>query len=597
MHALSLPVMDKSRSSARRRPNAASALRNDNSQSDGRRNGVGSVSRIRNAKQISSDGREKGKIRRPRIKRICERLGHLRVSDVTLFLAVAVKLSSVIYNSYHRHVPSSSDARPKNDMQRTQPATLEEEIAQSPITGDDAHDKWSFPKWVQRWGSEHKKIPFHSPLLYRREDDDYSFGYNTYLDDDDDGSAENIKRENAGKFRGMFHAKMAEKKHLSSFKEQMNEKGYAVVDDVLYNADYYRESTQRALSNSKMYALVDYYTLFDYYAMLGYDNTDNKTSSFVKPAFEFGDDGKSGHSYIDDTYYDPYYAFDDDIIRGTVGLGIEEEDLDEQNVCSRPEFARLYHPTCNEIHASVGGGHQWLIGEEVYSRRWTTKKNNKRRPSSMKTKLSKYLGSGYYRDAFLFSQLDGVSVFKTMKTLYPSDDGISEDDEVQADKMGFDPGDKMTVLKYKEYMRMDAMVIELLSSSSRAIDMYAHCSLSSIIEFAPTNMEDYIFPTKGFQPKKFVRRGDKDYVDSAIDDEPQPVNDHISMEEKLEIALEMAKCIAAMHGFEDGVIVNVDVQLGQFFRGRDGMIKIVDFNRAEPMLYDRETEQYCRWYK
>ena len=144
---------------------------------------------------------------------------------------------------------------------------------------------------------------------------------------------------------------------------------------------------------------------------------------------------------------------------------------------------------------------------------------------------------------------------------------------------------------------MDAMVIELLSSSSRAIDMYAHCSLSSIIEFAPTNMEDYIFPTKGFQPKKFVRRGDKDYVDSAIDDEPQPVNDHISMEEKLEIALEMAKCIAAMHGFEDGVIVNVDVQLGQFFRGRDGMVKIVDFNRAEPMLYDRETEQYCRWYK
>ena len=49
-----------------------------------------------------------------------------------------------------------------------------------------------------------------------------------------------------------------------------------------------------------------------------------------------------------------------------------------------------------------------------------------------------------------------------------------------------------------------------------------------------------------------------------------------------------------MHGYEDGVIAHVDIQLGQFFRGADGKIKLVDYNRAEPILYDVKHEKYCR---
>lgn len=40
-------------------------------------------------------------------------------------------------------------------------------------------------------------------------------------------------------------------------------------------------------------------------------------------------------------------------------------------------------------------------------------------------------------------------------------------------------------------------------------------------------------------------------------------------------------------------IAHVDVQFGQFFRGTDGLIKIIDFNRAEALLYDVEKEKYC----
>jgi len=189
-------------------------------------------------------------------------------------------------------------------------------------------------------------------------------------------------------------------------------------------------------------------------------------------------------------------------------------------------------------------------------------------------------------------------VFKTMKTLYRSEDSELEDDEVTYEGgFGFDPNDKYTFLKYKEYMRTDAMVIELLSSSPHAIDIYSHCAMSSVIEFAPTEMEEYILPTKGFSPKTLVRRRatKNNDLDEHEHVEHSPLNDYISPEEKLEIALEMAKCIAAMHGFEDGAIAHVDVQVGQFFRGKDGRIKIVDYNRAEPLLYDAKNEEYCRW--
>ena len=137
----------------------------------------------------------------------------------------------------------------------------------------------------------------------------------------------------------------------------------------------------------------------------------------------------------------------------------------------------------------------------------------------------------------------------------------------------------------------NVQVLELLSSSPRAIDIYSHCAMSSVVEFAPTNMDEYILPTSGYPPKMFVRRGDKGHAAEA----PRSLNDYISAEEKLEIALEMAKAIAVMHGFKDGVIANADVQIGQFFRGSDGVIKIVDYNRAEPLLYDRKDGRYCPW--
>ena len=126
--------------------------------------------------------------------------------------------------------------------------------------------------------------------------------------------------------------------------------------------------------------------------------------------------------------------------------------------------------------------------------------------------------------------------------------------------------------------RKDSMVMEQLTSSNRITNIYSFCATSSLVEYAPGNLNKYVMPTDGM----------KEVDDEIDDDDPTPVN-NIGAEEKLEMSLELAKGLAAMHGHSGGVIANVDVQLGQFSRGKDGLIKILDFNRAEAMLLKLRT--------
>ncbi|KAL9190906.1 hypothetical protein ACHAXT_000612, partial [Thalassiosira profunda] len=494
-----------------------------------------------------------------RIKRICQKLGNLRVVDVALFAAAAAKLVSIIYSYTRRRASASLGPMPSS----TPIAKHAEPIHHNPL----------LRKQLKRW--EEHQMPFHSPLLYRREDDDYSFGHDTsYLDYDGVAHRQTKKKI---KLKGMFRADS----YFKDNEEHLHAHGYAVVDDVLYDADDQREETRAALDASAP----EFWDLDEEEYWM---DASHKVEKEVRMHYFFDDDG---HDY--------YYSFDDDLVRGTRGMGImdpdEIADLREKDKCTPPAFYRTYHPTCNEFHASLSG-YEWLLGEEIYARRWKRGKQL----AADQSRQSKYLSHGYYRDAFLFqpmfsatgkgeqsTQWDEV-VFKTMRHLYESTSETWEDDVAEAEGFGFVPEDKYTFQAYQEDMRKDAMLMELLSNSPRAIDIYAHCAMSSVMEFAPTDIEEYAMPTIGQQPKLFVRRGEQTNPDL-------PLNDYISPDEKLEMALEMAKCLASMHGYADGAIAHVDVQMGQFFRGRDGMLKIVDFNRAEALLYDTENEKYCQW--
>ena len=557
--------MNGSRTNARRRPAAATS---SSAASAGGSNERNSNNDGRRKKSHEPKGQYKQFIRRKgrnlsRIKRMCAKLGQLRIVDVVLFVGFTTKLLSVLYS---RRAPSSMRQLVQQAESELDPGL------------PDRKNKW-MPHWSKMW-MEHK-MPFHSPLLYRREDDDYSFGYDYDSYSEDTSGVVQSKKKT--RYKGMFRGDS----HFNYYKDRLHGHGYVVVDDVLYNADEQREMTLSALEDSDFQ--VNYVS-------------DEIIVDMSYPAFEFRDEEEAPRNYIhDDDGWDSYYSFDDDVVRGTRGMGICVDDCDlyeRDLLCTRPAHYSLHHPTCNEMHASLSG-YQWLLGEEIYSRRWKKRKHL----SFERSHISKYISHGYYRDAFLFqpafvsyddegipsTQFDEV-VFKTMRHMYASEYAVADDDEVSNDGLGYDEKDKYTFTFYQEDMRKDAMVMELLSSSPRAINIYSYCAMSSISEFAPVDLEDYILPTTGYAPKR-LRRGSKNNYD--LDE--LPLNDYISPEEKLEIALEMAKCLAAMHGYEDGVLAHVDLQVGQFFRGRDGKIKIVDYNRAEPLLYNERNEQYCKW--
>ena len=512
-------------------------------------------------------------------RRMCKSAGKLRIVDVALIVGLTAKIAS-IYCSQRLPAPTSSPAL----VLETNEVTISSTINTVPS------------KWQKFWAVH--KMPFQSPLLYRREDDDYSFGYDSYVDDDRVRIIQ-PNQSTMNKFKGMF----LRDRDFEKKEQQLNTHGYVLVDDMLYNSNHYRETTESALRDSVLRVNRP---------------AQAKPMDESYPAFEFSNNEDIHHHYIFDDDWDPFYSLDDDVKRGTLGMGLKQTDdgvheLDsgdseekrkvagvtyQQDVCALPEFYRMYKPTCNDMHAMLSG-YQWLIGEEIYSRRWKQRKHS----SSDKSRISKYLAHGYYRNAFLLQQSFVSSVregnlttawdevvFKTMHHMYETKGAVSNDDEIDRLGLGFDPEDKYTFTQYKEYMRMDAMVMEQLTSSPRAIDIYSHCAMSSVMEFAPVDMEEYLMPTMGYTPKQILRRGSK-----HTDEWDGPLNSNIPPEEKLEIALEMAKCLAAMHGYEGGPIVNVDVQVGQFFRGRDGLIKIVDFNRAEPLLYDTHNEKYCKW--
>mmetsp|Transcript_21549 Transcript_21549/g.46870 ORF Transcript_21549/g.46870 Transcript_21549/m.46870 type:complete len:624 (+) Transcript_21549:183-2054(+) len=304
-----------------------------------------------------------------------------------------------------------------------------------------------------------------------------------------------------------------------------------------------QQSTQDALESSKPYvqksADMSSYDVQKLYAFAAENYLDKKTM--------MGEDDDS---------LDTYFAVDDDAVRGKDYTFPEGR----QGFCSTPSFYRLYRPNCNELHSTVSTS-QWLTGEE-YMR---------------KHHQSRYLASGAFRQVFLLerqfpSNSDEV-VFKTMKR-FSSGNGRTFEE-----RAAYDPEEVKKNFDLYDDMRKDSMVMEQLTSSPRIADIYSFCALSSIIEYAPGNIEKSVMPTGG---------------EKEDDDDPAPVN-QIAPLRKLEMALELAKGIATMHGHSDGVIANVDVQIGQFCRGKDGLIKVLDFNRAEVMMYDEDRDEYCKF--
>ena len=140
-----------------------------------------------------------------------------------------------------------------------------------------------------------------------------------------------------------------------------------------------------------------------------------------------------------------------------------------------------------------------------------------------------------------------------------------------------------------EYVRMDAMVADRLTSSPRIYDIYGFCGMAIMSEYFPYgDYEDVAVPGTGYLLTT------KEQIEQQ-ENELTPYNDIESIE-KLRISLQMAEALADLHGDPNGAIVHQDVQLSQYLLSSDGKtVKLNDFNRAEFMLWDDNKGTYCKY--
>ena len=242
---------------------------------------------------------------------------------------------------------------------------------------------------------------------------------------------------------------------------------------------------------------------------------------------------------LDDDMTDAYY-YDDDYLRGLETAYGADREKDEHKRCRKVSEHELSFPNCNDFH-------QLDRLDPLTGLR--------------------YLNAGGYREVFsLVHTFVGQSDLVVMKDILFAND--------------FD-------YKQYEFVRMDAIVAERLSSSPRTYNIYGFCGLGIISEFF----------YHGDMDGPFLGGDDGAMKAEELQDEAElmPQN-HLTGTEKLVLALEMAEAVAVLHGYEGGLIIHDDIQLSQFLfnQNKTGLV-LNDFNRAEFPLFDEKAGDYCRY--
>lgn len=230
------------------------------------------------------------------------------------------------------------------------------------------------------------------------------------------------------------------------------------------------------------------------------------------------------------------------------------EELDYPQQCHRPKWAYEVRPTCHHFHEVV---------------------QLSREPSPHQSWDIKYLSRGHYRQTWLIKS----HLAKTNSQQSRQD--IVLKSLRYAERRNFTAFDMHQV-------QVEAMTMLKTSSANRIVDIYGHCG-TSVLVAAGTPIDHIVVPFQGLLDQRLLKM--------------LPVNDAYPMniltpEEKLYLSLAIAEGIAELHGFQEGVIVNDDVQLSQFLvvQRDDGRyrLKLNDFNNARVLKWNSDGPgKYC----
>ena len=316
-------------------------------------------------------------------------------------------------------------------------------------------------------------------------------------------------------------------------------------------------------------------------------NDDDTTNSFQRKIYWFDDRDYEEYRHkllydIDDPYFNEKKYSSDESIQDEFGGTATDDDDDSESdsYCQRNSWKRKLFLTCNTFHEipldlhnslSSDGGGDGISMDDNFS-------------SSTSSYQTKYLGSGHFRNAFLFElpySLDHDNNQNNEKFVYKV---LRYIDEFHVDHADM------------ERVQKEAIIMERLTHSPRTINTYGYCATSILTQAMQRSIWQQVVPGQGqMSQSELDTIQDQQSAGKSEDggfSDVHPFNNY-TIVQKLHMSLRMAEALADMHGYEHGVIVHGDVHPEQWLLDFNGDTILNDFNNAEILDYDPIEQEYC----
>jgi Protein kinase domain len=232
----------------------------------------------------------------------------------------------------------------------------------------------------------------------------------------------------------------------------------------------------------------------------------------------------------------------------------DEFDSDQSDPCMPPLWTFENHGTCNTIHETIAS-----------------------------LKGVKFLGRGWYRDAFLYHRGDHTNSMD------------SNDDGFVMKKLHVDRDlNQRQVLK----VNYEALAMEYLDSTGLVGKIYGHCGTTVLVEcghdlshkICMDHPEQSTELKRGYFAPDVLRRLDEQNEHGFYQ------NNELTSEQKLDVAIAMVRSISLLHGFPQGVVAHDDISLDQWMVGTDGRVMLNDFNSIRPLSIHVDHRTYCMFH-
>ena len=222
----------------------------------------------------------------------------------------------------------------------------------------------------------------------------------------------------------------------------------------------------------------------------------------------------------------------------------EERTYPREDGCYRPKWSFEQNSACNTVHE------QLTMAREV---------------SDLQRYEIEFLGRGHFRTSYRFTSVDSLVadsfVLKNIRMHERRNYNAFTFDQIQIEELGF----------------------MHTQGSDLTTNMYARCGTSVVVE-SGKQIRYAIYPVEDNIEQKMI--------DKIQGDDVVPFN-KLTPEQKLKIALQMAEALALLHGNNEGVIVNDDVQVDQWLLGADGNLRLNDYNNAIILKWNPDRNEYC----